>query len=232
MTKFLFFGAFLATTCRVAVQGQAIHQLYAALGVPLPLDHIEKWIGFFEDTKETLKACAVTGEEGTECDVYLNIHTAFLVRTFFTKEKLNMCIHQYFMSVVVPVKMTFVSLTHVILSASFHHFISTQFYLNPTAFGCNHAQLVVEDISDDGIIQFGVVDGKATSSNMNAIMKTCEEASNSGIGWGEVKWESGQVYQDRAINYLPARNGLGGKRKEACRSFNFEMKLILLLFTS
>jgi hypothetical protein len=119
----------------------------------------------------------------------------------------------------------FVSLIHVIFSASFRHFILTQFYLNPTAFGCNRAQLVVEDISDDGIIQFGVVDGKATSSNMNVIMKTCEEASDSGIGCGEVKWESGQVYQDRDVNYLPARNDLGGKKKEACRGFNFEMTL-------
>jgi hypothetical protein len=83
MTKFLFFGAFLATTCGVAVQGQAIRQLYDARGVPL--NPSEKFVGFFEDTKKTLKACAVAGE-GTECDVYLNIHTDYSVRTFFTKE--------------------------------------------------------------------------------------------------------------------------------------------------
>jgi hypothetical protein len=89
MTKFLFFGSFLATTCAV-VQGAVVNNLSEDLtGVVLNPGHpdaelSEPFIGWFAETKEILNACANDGV-GTVCDVYLNIHTEFSVCSFFTR---------------------------------------------------------------------------------------------------------------------------------------------------
>eukprot|EP00978_Attheya_sp_CCMP212_P005152 scaffold11393_cov49-Attheya_sp.AAC.1 len=103
-----------------------------------------------------------------------------------------------------------------------------EYFLSPSAFGCNRAQLTVEKIMN-GIPHFGIVDGRATSSNTNEITKNCEEASITEIDCGEPAWlsddEGAVINKDIIINYLPSLSDLGGNRKEACSGTNFEMTL-------